>query len=54
MNYPSLVLALSTLACAADQPAFRNSAILDKLLLDTATAAYAEFGEREKGTLEPG
>ena len=43
-NLP-LFLALSTLACAAGQPVFRNSAPLDKLVHDTAAAAVDRFGK---------
>jgi len=45
VNLLSLFLALCTLACAAGQPAFRNSAPLDKLLHDTAAAAVDRFGK---------
>jgi len=50
VNYLSVFLALSTLTLAAEHPAFRNSAPLDKLVLDTVAATLAHFG---KGGLTP-
>jgi predicted amidohydrolase YtcJ/beta-lactamase class A len=44
VNYLLLFLGLSTLACAAEQPSFRNSAPLDRLVHDTAAAAVDRFG----------
>jgi predicted amidohydrolase YtcJ/beta-lactamase class A len=44
MNYLSLLLAVSTLAYAAAQPAFRGSEPLQKLVRDAASAAVDRFG----------
>jgi hypothetical protein len=44
VNYRFLFVALSTLPYAAEQPAFRNSAPLDKLVHDAAAHAVERFG----------